>query len=299
MHLFETKNLKKYFKHRKGEVRALDGVDLFIKEKTTTALVGESGCGKTTLAKTALGFYSLDGGRVYFDGKDITDFKRSFKTIRENIQIVFQNPFLSFNPRYTVFATLYEALCAYKKIKKNKAKDIVVERLKEVGLNQHYLFQYPHQLSGGELQRVSLARALINRARLILLDEPTSSLDVYTTVKIIELLSVLQAEFSTSFLFISHNLKLVRKISDFIFVMYYGRIVEYGAKDNIYKNPQHPYTKMLLEASDYQIKDIPRFKVTPAGCIFKDRCLKHTNQCDHKPQKKEVESGHFVSCWLV
>ena len=298
MILLNIQNVKKYFKHRRGVVRALDGVDLFVTEKTTTALVGESGCGKTTLAKVILGFYGLDSGTIHFEEKNIADLKRNQQIIRQNVQIVFQNPFLSFDPRYTVFATLYEALRASRPIKRRQAQKVIAEKLDEVGLDQHYCVQYPHQLSGGELQRVSIARALITAPRLVVLDEPTSSLDVSTTVRIIELLAKIQKQFLLSYLFISHNLKLVKRIADYVFVMYYGKIVECGPKQLIYANPGHPYTRLLLSACEYKIAQLPQFddQYDQKGCIFKARCPIRKNKCDISPKRIEVEPDHYAFC---
>lgn len=297
--LLELKNIKKYFKQKGVTVNAVDGVDLFIKPQSTVALVGESGCGKTTLAKTILGFYNQDSGSLYFQNQDVSNFKANRRVISKNIQIVFQNPYLSFDPRYSVFATLFEALSHFKPISKEKALPIIAERLKDVELNKDYFFQYPHQLSGGELQRISIARALMVNPKLVVLDEPTSSLDVVTTLKIIKLLDKLKREFGLSYLFISHNLKLVKKIADFIFVMYNGRIVEYGPKDLVYNNPMHPYTKLLLDASNYKIQNIPN--ILPGkyeGCIFSSRCLRRFDKCSYNPLRKQVKSGHFVFCHL-
>jgi len=297
--LLELKNIKKYFKQKGQIVKAIDDVDLFVEHQSTTALVGESGCGKTTLAKTILGFYNQDSGTLCFQNKDISNLRANRKVISKNIQIVFQNPYLSFDPRFTIFSTLFEALVQFNPMRKEKAMPIISEKLNDVGLNEDYFFQYPHQLSGGELQRVSIARALMANPKLVVLDEPTSSLDVTTTIKIVSLLDRLKREFSLSYLFISHNLKLVKKIADFIFVMYDGQIVEYGPKTEVYGNPLHPYTKLLLDASNYKIQNIANISENKhKGCIFSDRCPRRFERCSQNPLKRQVKTGHFAFCHL-
>ncbi|MFH1768957.1 MAG: ABC transporter ATP-binding protein [Candidatus Omnitrophota bacterium] len=300
MEILKADNVSKYFKHRKKTVRALDGVDVFVKEKGVTALVGESGCGKTTLAKCILGFYPLDSGNVSFSGKDITNPRKNKEVLRKNIQIVFQNPFLSLDPRYTVFSTLYETFSVFNSLPKKQAYDIVIKSLIAVGLDETFLGRYPHQISGGEQQRVSIARALINKPKVVILDEPTSSLDVSTTVKIIELLKALQEESSLSYLFISHNLGLVKRIADYVFVMYYGKIVECGTKEKLYHNPSHPYTELLLRASRYKVKDdAAPLETGLAGCILRNRCPKQDGLCEFEPKKVQIEPDHFVFCHKI
>ncbi len=295
MYILETKNLKLHFRQRKNVIKALDGVDIFFSEKSITSLAGESGCGKTTLARCILKFYQPQEGKILFKGKDLSLLENE-RFLRQNIQIVFQNPFSSVDPRYRVFNVLYEALSVFKKVSKAKAKDIIARTLKEVELDVSVLDRYPHQLSGGQVQRIAIARALINRPPLIILDEPVSSLDITTASKIIELLKKLQAELGLTFVFISHNLRLTKKLSDFCFIMYQGKIVEYGPKEMVYNNPIHPYTKLLLRASYYQLKHSETFDIQQEGCSFRPRCPKENQKCQKFPQGREIEPGHFVFC---
>ena len=299
MNIVETKDLKKYFKRKRRLVKAVDGVDMFIERNKVAALVGESGCGKTTLARTLLGFYNADGGRIFLENRDVTKMRENYSFVRREIQVVFQNPSLSLDPRYTVLMTLLETLRVFRKINADAAKSIIISFLKKVGLNESSLSLYPHQLSGGQAQRVSIARALINKPKVVILDEPTSNLDVSTTVKIIDLLTDLKDKESLSCLFISHNLKLVAKIADYIFVMYCGKIVEYGPKDAVYYNPLHPYTKLLIEASEYKLRDISVRREVLGGCVFRGRCSYKKQRCEIEPGRKEAEPGHFVFCHFV
>ena len=299
MDILRTQNLKVYFKQQGKAIKAVDGVDVFLKEGLIVSLAGESGCGKSTLAKTILGFNKPYAGKVYFKGVDIT-LKKNEPVIRKNIRIVFQNPYLSFDPRYTVFAALYEALTVFKKLSKSEGRGLVVKALNEVELNEDALDRYPHELSGGQLQRVCIARALINNPSLVILDEPTSSLDATTAYKIIKLLKELRDSRAMTFLFISHNLKLLHKISDFCFIMYNGKIVEYGPKDILYANPLHPYTKLLFDSADYKIKNILQAQeLDYYGCVFKGNCQRKTAACDNPPSKLEAEPGHAVFCFNV
>lgn len=296
--ILETKNLQVYFYQKRRVIRALDGIDLTVREGLITSLAGESGCGKTTLAKTLLGFYAPRKGSINFKGTDITK-KSNEELLRQNIQIVFQNPFLSVDFRYTVFSILFEALSAHKKVKKKDAPEILEKVLKEVELNKDIMFRFPHQLSGGQIQRVCLARALINKLSLVILDEPTSSLDITTAAKIIRLLKDIQQRLGITFLFISHNLRLLRKISDYSYIMYYGKIVETGPTELVYKNPLHPYTKLLLEASYYRLKHLNQEDIYFLGCPFRPRCSLKNKLCEKEVFPKEVEPGHLVSCHLV
>lgn len=295
--ILETKNLKVYFQQKKNNVKAVNGVDIVLREGLITSLAGESGCGKTTLARAILGFNKPDEGSIFFKDKDIT-LRENNKVIRENIQIVFQNPFSSLDPRYNVFSSLYETLCVFKKVDKHTAEAIIKDVLAEVELEPDIMQRYPHQLSGGQIQRICIARSLLNKPSLVVLDEPISSLDGTTASKIMKLLGKLQKELGVTFLFISHNLKLLRKISNYSFVMYCGKIMEHGPKDVVYDNPLHPYTKLLKEACNQQVKHIQEQNMDTDGCPFINRCPFRKQVCSCYPQATEVEPGHFVHCHL-
>ena len=300
--LLKVKDLKVHFLQKGKTIKALDGVDVFLEKGLVTSLAGESGCGKTTLAKTILGFYRPKKGSIYFEDKDIV-LPKNQKVIRKNIQIVFQNPFASLDPRCSIFYSLYEALTVFpvkgrisKKITKSEGRTLIKKALAEVELEEDVIERMPDQLSGGQIQRVCIARSLINRPRLVILDEPTSSLDVTTASKIMKLLIKLQTELEVTFLFISHNLKLLKKISDYCFIMYRGKIIEYGPRNLIYDNPLHPYTKLLKEASEQKLKYLKEDIDHPGGCPFLSRCRLKKPECKQECVRKEVEPGHFVYC---
>lgn len=301
--LLRIEGLTVDFRHKERQVKALDGVDIFLKEGLVTSLAGESGCGKTTLAKTILGFYRPNKGGIYFSpgGKNESDITlpKNQEVLRKNIQIVFQNPFASLDPRYTIFSSLYEALrapSANNRISKSKAKDLIKKSLAEVELEEDIMERVPHQLSGGQVQRVCIARSLINRPPLVILDEPTSSLDVTTASRIMKLLIRLQRELKITFLFISHNLKLLNKISHYCFIMYQGKIMEHGPRELVYDNPLHPYTKLLKEASRQKLKYLKVGDVRSGGCPFLSRCRFKSPGCEQEISMREAEPGHFVCC---
>ncbi len=291
--ILKTENLKKYF-FKKETIKAVDGVNLLIKKNRVTALVGESGCGKTTLAKLILGFYKPCEGRIFFKNIEITNPKNE-KVIRDNIQIVFQNPYNSLDPYKTIFFSLWEARAKVEKLKKREAEDFFKEYLKKVGIEENILFRFPHQLSGGQVQRVSIARAIIRNPQILILDEPTSFLDITTALKILDLLKELKENFSLSYLFISHNLKLVKKIADYVFIMFGGKIIEAGPIHQIFNKAFHPYTKLLLEAADYKLEEITSFK-REGGCVFRKYCPYQEEKCKYPPPLKKVDDKHFYYC---
>lgn len=320
--LVEVCDLKKYFPVEKGLfssagdtqfIKAVDGVSFSISKGETFGLVGESGCGKSTLARMILRLLEPDNGKVYFSGEDITKLdKESMRRIRRKIQIIFQNPFASLNPRMTVGTMLLEVLRVYN-YPREKIRDRISELLDLVGLEENDLGKYPHEFSGGQRQRIGIARAFAVQPDFIIADEPVSSLDVSIQAQIVNLLIDLQNKMFLTYLFISHDLSLVRYIADRIAVMYLGQIMEISRASELYSNPLHPYTQMLLSSmprfysdksscSEVNLEsDTSRFIKgcldSPFGCCFYSRCSKKMSECrERKPELKEISEGHFVRC---
>ncbi len=321
--LLDVKGLKKYFPIRKGffrkvvgNTKAVDGVDLFIREGETLGLVGESGCGKTTTGRTILRLLEPTDGTINFRTKsgqmvDISTLdKQEMKKLRREMQIIFQDPFSSLNPRMSVGRLIAEPLVIHKIGDEKSQKERVAELLEAVGLTASVASRYPHEFSGGQRQRIGIARALALNPRLIICDEPVSALDVSVQAQVINLLQELQKEMGLTFLFIAHDLSVVEHISDRVGVMYLGRIVELTTSEELYANPRHPYTEALLSAIPFPDPDmvtneilldgtVPDPSKAPSGCHFHPRCRYATEQCRVEapklvPTKENPE--HFVSC---
>lgn len=315
--LVEIKDLKKYFptkgKDAEGNklvVKAVDDVSFAIYEGETLGLVGESGCGKSTLGRTLLKLYEPTSGEIIYKDKNIEKYKeKQMKPLRREMQIIFQDPYSSLNPRMNVFNIVSEALIEHKIYKKGAELNARIEEIiKECGLSPYHIYRYPHQFSGGQRQRIGIARALALDPKFIVCDEPVSALDVSIQSQILNTMMDLQQQRGLSYLFISHDLSVVKHISDRVGVMYLGSLVELADKEDLYKNPLHPYTKALLGSipvpnPDYKsnisiIKgEIPSNVNIPKGCKFNTRCPFAREVCKlEKPPTKEVEKGHFCAC---
>lgn len=305
--MLEVRNLCKYFPLQRGiflkarrYIKAVEDVSLKVEEGSTLGVVGESGSGKTTLALSILHLHEPTSGRIFFDSQDFTFLDSSQERIfRQNLQIVFQNPFSSLDERYRVSQTLYESMYLLS-LSKAEKKERVLTLLKDVALSKNFLERFPHQLSGGQRQKVCIARALGVDPRLLILDEPTSSLDAPAAAEIITLLKELQKKRNLSYIFISHNLKLVRNISHRILVMFSGVVMEEAETEVLWGKPLHPYTKLLIQASQHKLKEEKlSFKEEEGGCQFRLRCPYSQKICkDKAPLLKEVEPSHLVRCHL-
>ena len=315
MGIIDVEELRKYFPVRGKAfagnewVKAVDRVDFSIQDASVFALVGESGSGKSTVARLILRLTHPTSGRILFQGKDIQTLKKdSLREFRKSVQIIFQDPFASLNPRMTVFDTLSEPLKVHRLVSKSGLGDRVAVLLKSVGLQTDVLNRYPHEFSGGQRQRICIARALAVSPKVLVADEPLSALDVSIQAQILNILQELQRQSKISFLFISHDLRVVQYFSDEIAVMYLGKIVEYAKTDDLFSSPLHPYTVELLSSAP-KLKpggrkkeilkgDVPSPIDIPPGCPFDPRCPKRFSPCDKVvPELKEAK-GRLVSCHL-
>ena len=317
--LLDVQHLKTYFPIKGGVVRktvgyvhAVEDVSFQIHEQETFGLVGESGCGKSTTGRSILRLIEPTGGAITFDGVDLHNLdKESLRRKRRDMQLVFQDPYSSLNPRMTVRRLLEEPLRTHFSLSQEELDEQVLWISGAVGLAPEQLERYPHQLPGGQPQRISIARALITKPRFVVADEPVSALDVSIQAQILNLLMELQQELKLSYLFISHDLNVVRHISNRVGIMYLGRMVEQGETEEVYRNPTHPYTQALLSAipkrdpSEDKVRihldgDVPNPADPPKGCPFHDRCPKCMEVCKSElPVTREISPGHFVSCHLL
>jgi oligopeptide transport system ATP-binding protein len=319
--LLEVNNLKKYFEMTNGffgrektVLKAVDDVSLYIKKGETLGLVGESGCGKTTIGRTIIKLYEATDGRIIFDGKDITHLSQTeMLPYRKRMQMIFQDPYASLNSRMTVGDIIGEPLDIHDIARGQERKEIIQELLRKVGLNSEHANRYPHEFSGGQRQRIGIARALAVQPEFIICDEPISALDVSIQAQVVNLLEDLQNDLGLTYLFIAHDLSMVKHISNRVGVMYLGKLAELTSSRELYKRPLHPYTKALLSAipvpdpktADRKQRiilegDVPSPMNPPSGCRFRTRCLYAEAICGETvPELREVASGHWVACHLV
>jgi oligopeptide/dipeptide ABC transporter ATP-binding protein len=317
--LVKVENLKKYFPVRAGLlqrvsawVKAVDDVSFFIYEGETFGLVGESGCGKTTVGRTLLRLIPATEGAVVFDGQNLFDLNAAqLKKMRRSIQIIFQDPYSSLDPRMPIGESIAEGLRIHTDKKSQERYDIVVEMLTRVGMRADHARRYPHEFSGGQRQRIGIARALALRPKFIVCDEPVSALDVSIQAQVLNILRELQRDFGLTYLFIAHNLSVVEHFSDRVGVMYLGKMVEMASRDDLYNNPLHPYTQALMSAipvPDPTFKrqpiilqgDVPSPLNPPQGCRFHTRCPLAFEKCaQEEPIFKDYGEKHYAACWLL
>ncbi len=319
--ILELHDVKKHFpikagllQRTVGQVKAVDGINLKLYKGETLGLVGESGCGKSTAGRTIIRLYEPTEGKILFKGKDISHMSENQlrKEVRKDIQMIFQDPFATLNPRKTLRSIISEPMITHNLYSGKEREEKVKELLETVGLNASFINRYPHEFSGGQRQRIGIARALALKPELIIADEAVSALDVSIQAQIINLMQDLQKDFGLTYIFISHDLSVVRHISDRVGVMYLGKMMELAGKDSLYANPLHPYTQALLSAVPVTRKkgavkrerivlkgELPSPSNPPAGCVFHTRCPAATDICRQAvPEFKEVEKDHYVACHL-
>ena len=317
--LVEVNNLVKYFPVRAGllqrvvnQVKAVDDVSFSVKKGETLGMVGESGCGKTTVGRTMLRLIEPTSGAVKFDGRDVFSMKaQELKIVRRDMQIIFQDPYASLDPRVPIGESVMEGLHIHKIGTPKERVDIMMETLKKVGLEDYHARRYPHEFSGGQRQRIGIARALALRPRFIICDEPVSALDVSIQSQVLNILKDLQQEFGLTYLFIAHNLSVVEHVSNRVAVMYLGKMVELTSREELFRNPMHPYTQALMSAipvPNTRLKrqrtilkgDVPSPLNPPKGCRFPPRCPVAMEICSQEePQFKELRPDHWVACWVA
>lgn len=317
--ILEVSHLKKYFPIKggffggaTGSVKAVDDVSFNIKRGTTMGLVGESGCGKSTTGRTILRLIEKTDGEILFNGEDISKYdKKQLRDLRTKMQIIFQDPYSSLSPRLPIGEIIGEAVREHGLVPKEQFDDYVTKVMKDCGLQEYHKDRYPHEFSGGQRQRIVIARALVLNPEFVVCDEPVSALDVSVRAQVLNLIQELKKKKHLTYMFISHDLSVVKYISDRIAVMYLGRIVEIAEKNELYNNPQHPYTKALLSAIpipdvDNKMKreiltgDVPSPLNPPSGCYFHTRCKYATERCKTEcPVLHDVGNGHMVACHLT
>jgi oligopeptide transport system ATP-binding protein len=320
-HLVEVKNLVKYFpllagvmRRKIADIKAVDNVSFNIKQGEVLGLVGESGCGKTTVGRCVLRLYDITAGNIYFQGKDITTIQgEELRKLRRDMQLIFQDPYASLNPRMTIGDIIGEPLQVHNLVTDKEYKRKIAELMELVELEPRMVDRYPHEFSGGQRQRIGIARALATRPKFIVCDEPVSALDVSIQAQVIKLLKQLKEELGLTYLFIAHDLSVVRYISDRVVVMYLGKVVETADSEELYDHPLHPYTQALLSAVpipcpevDRQRKrilltgDVPSPLFPPRGCRFHTRCRLAKTECrEREPEIKDLGNEHLVACHLV